>query len=273
MGLRRLLTLALLLGVLIPCSAQGAMLPPHKRIAVMIFESASGLFRDNLAVDTASTVITQALIENGYPVVNDAQVKKIKADKRSELLRSGDAKAIKALGKTYDVRIFLVGKATLAEAVRNDFGTYTATATVTIQGYSTQDGKYLLSQMASSKQLGGTPDEASQKALEAASRELAQRLISGQGQTIHGSYPTSYRYRDVTVTITGAQDFQQVNAILQKVQSHPATRQAMVTSYSSGNATIGASFGGDVKEILSLIRDTVQPRNVRTGPNSIWVDL
>ncbi|MCX7828237.1 MAG: hypothetical protein N2315_03405 [Thermanaerothrix sp.] len=233
--------------------AFGAMLPQHKRIAVVIFEEASGLFRENLAVDTSSTVITKALIENGYPVVNAAQVERIKRDKRSELLMTGNAKAIRELGKVYDVRIFLVGKATLAEAVKNDFGTYTATATVTLQGYSTQDGKYLLSEMSSSKQLGGTPDEASQKAVEAAAQDLARKLISGQGQTIHGSKAPS-AYHKVVVQLMNVSDFQAVNAVLESIQKHPATSEAAVTSYGGGRASISVSFGGALGDLASAVK-------------------
>ncbi|EHM10538.1 hypothetical protein TheveDRAFT_1420 [Thermanaerovibrio velox DSM 12556] len=233
--------------------AFGAMLPQHKRIAVVIFEEASGFFRENLAVDTSSTVITKTLIENGYPVVNAAQVERIKQDKRSELLMNGNPKAIRELGKIYDVRIFLVGKATMAQAVKNDFGTYTATATVTIQGYSTQDGKYLLSEMSSSKQLGGTPDEASQRAVEAAAQELARKLISGPSQSIHSSKAPS-SYRKVVVQLMNANDFQGVNDVLGAIKNHSATSEAAVTSYGGGRGSISVSFGGTLEELAYAVR-------------------
>ena len=63
-----------------------AALPPHKRICVLVREEAAGWYREGLAVGTAETLIKQELLANGYPVVNEAMVEKVKRDKRAKLL-------------------------------------------------------------------------------------------------------------------------------------------------------------------------------------------
>jgi len=256
--LRSLLSASILAGLLAGLSASAALavpLPPHKRIAVVVFEQASGFFRAGLGVGAAETMITQALIGNGYPVVNAAQVERIKRDRRAELLAQGDARAIRELGKTYDVRIFLVGRATLAEALKNDFGTYTGTATVAVQAYSATDGKYLFSDMASGKELGGTPDEAAQRALEAASRVVATNLIAGEGKAggVSGGGAAPASAQEFQVLITDVRDFNVPNRVLEAIQHLAGARGAAIVSYAGGVATISVQYIGTAQDLSAGI--------------------
>lgn len=271
---KRILGVLTLLGALLALGsiASAAPLPPHKRIAVVIFEQASGFFRQGLGVGAAETLITQTLIGNGYPVVNAAQVEKIKKDKRAELLAQGNKKAIRELGKIYDVKIFLVGRATLAEPMKNDFGTYTGTATVAVQAYSTSDAKYLFSDMASGKELGGTPDESSQKAIEAASRIIAANLLAGEGKAggVSGGGAAPATAQEVQILITDVTSFQTVNAVLEAAQHLAGARGAAVTSYAGGVATLSVQYIGTPKDLMAgLSRQGLPVRFTGVSGNKI----
>ena len=271
---KRALGVLALLGALLILAgaASAAPLPPHKRIAGVIFEQASGFFRQGLGVGAAETLITQTLIGNGYPVVNAAQVEKIKKDKRAELLAQGNKKAIRELGKIYDVKIFLVGRATLAEPMKNDFGTYTGTATVAVQAYSTSDAKYLFSDMASGKELGGTPDESSQKAIEAASRIIAANLLAGEGKAggVAGGGAAPATAQEVQILITDVTNFQTVNAVLEAAQHLAGARGAAVTSYAGGVATLSVQYIGTPKDLMAgLSRQGLPVRFTGVSGNKI----
>ena len=271
---KRALGVLALLGALLILAgaASAAPLPPHQRIAVVIFEQASGFFRQGLGVGAAETLITQTLIGNGYPVVNAAQVEKIKKDTRAELLAQGNKKAIRELGKIYDVKIFLVGRTTLAEPMKNDFGTYTGTATVAVQAYSTSDAKYLFSDMASGKELGGTPDESSQKAIEAASRIIAANLLAGEGKAggVSGGGAAPATAQEVQILITDVTSFQTVNAVLEAAQHLAGARGAAVTSYAGGVATLSVQYIGTPKDLMAgLSRQGLPVRFTGVSGNKI----
>ena len=230
--------------LLLTAGSTFAALPPHKRICVLVSEEASGWFRQNLAVGTAETLIKQELLANGYPVVNEAMVEKVKKDQRARLLEQGNPKAIRELGKIYDIRIFLVGKATLAEPLKNDFGTFTGTATVAVQAYSTGDAKYLLAETASAKELGGTPDEAAQKALETAARAIAKKLAAGGSGASQSGIPLQMR-----VVVEGITDFKLANEVLFACRKIPGVTEAEIESYQGGTATIRLAYRGSSKEL------------------------
>lgn len=225
-----------------------AALPPHKRICVLIPEEASGWFRQNLAVGTAETLIKQELLMNGYPIVNESMVEKVKKDQRVLLLEQGNPKAIKELGKIYDIRIFLVGKATLAEPIKNDFGTFTGTATVAVQAYSASDAKYLLAQSASAKELGGTPDEAAQKALETAARSIAKKLTTGGSGASQTGIPLQMR-----VIVEGITDFKLANEVLFACRKISGVTEAEIESYQGGTATIRLAYRGRSKDLAEAL--------------------
>ena len=235
------------LALLLAATAAMAALPPHKRICVLVREEAAGWYREGLAVGTAETLIKQELLANGYPVVNEAMVEKVKRDKRAKLLEEGNAAAIRDLGRIYDVRIFLVGRATLARPIQNDFGTYTCTATVAVQAYSTGDAKYLLAETASGKELGGTPDEAAQKALETASRTVAKRLAGG-GQ----ANPSGAAVR-MQVVVEGLSSFQGANDVLFACKKITGVSDAAVESYQGGTATVRLAYRGTASQLAEAL--------------------
>lgn len=70
----------------------------------MIFEQASGFFRQGLGVGAAETLITQTLIGNATRWSTPPRWRRSRRTRGAELLAQGDKKAIKELGKIYDVR-------------------------------------------------------------------------------------------------------------------------------------------------------------------------
>ena len=119
--------LGAILALLVLGGGAGAeSIPKGKAVAVVISETAGIL--SQAAVGTAETLVKRTLMENGYPVVNEAQLAKIRRSKAAALALDGNVDAILSLGKKYGVKVFISGKASMHEARQNEFGLYTGTA-------------------------------------------------------------------------------------------------------------------------------------------------
>ena len=122
-----------------------AAIPSGKTIAVVIYETTRDLYNPGKGIGAAESIVKRELLAGGYPVVNEAQLEKIKRSKAAALALQGDAEAIMRLGKSYNVKILLRGQASMHEPRLNEFQLYTATANISVQAYSTANGKYIFS--------------------------------------------------------------------------------------------------------------------------------
>ncbi|MDD4836633.1 MAG: hypothetical protein PHU72_05995, partial [Dethiosulfovibrio sp.] len=134
-GSRRLLLWAVLSLLLCAGIAHGNPLPKGKAIAMVIYENSQDPFQQGLDIGSAEAVVSRMLLEKGYPLVNQAQLKKIKESKAARLALDGDVEGIIKLGSSYNVRIFVTGKVARHRPVKNPMGTYTATAAIAVRAY------------------------------------------------------------------------------------------------------------------------------------------
>ncbi|NCC97545.1 MAG: hypothetical protein EOM02_12030 [Synergistales bacterium] len=247
-GSRRLLLWAVLSLLLCAGIAHGNPLPKGKAIAMVIYENSQDPFQQGLDIGSAEAVVSRMLLEKGYPLVNQAQLKKIKESKAARLALDGDVEGIIKLGSSYNVRIFVTGKVARHRPVKNPMGTYTATAAIAVRAYSTANGKYIFSDTADAKALGGSPDEASEKALQEAARAMGSILTGSQAVAVSPGASTN-----ITLKVSGVSDFSAANRILDACKNLSGTVSAKVSAYSGGNAAFSVVFRGDSKTFVKLL--------------------
>ena len=247
-GSRKVLLWAVLSLLLCAGIAQGDPLPKGKAIAMVIYENSQDPFQQGLDIGSAEAVVSRILLDKGYPLVNQAQLKKIKESKAARLALDGDVEGILRLGSSYNVRIFVTGKVARHRPERNPMGTYTATAAIAVRAYSTANGKYIFSDTADAKALGGSPDEASEKALQEAARIMGSMLTGSHTSGVKPGVSSN-----ITLKVSGVSDFSAANRILDACKNLSGVDSAKVVSYSGGNASFSVIFRGDSQAFVKLL--------------------
>lgn len=133
---------------------------------------------NSMHITTAEAMIIEELAANGYRVVDEARMKKLRAAAaRAQAARyalEGNVAAIMKLNGTYNATATIVARVQAGRPVINEFDLYTATSQVAMIAVTSR-GTKLGGKTAQGKSVGYTPDEARQKAIEAAVQEgLAQ---------------------------------------------------------------------------------------------------
>lgn len=129
-------------------------------------------------VATAEAMIIEELAANGYRVVDEARMKKLRAAAaRAKAVRyalEGNISALLKLNGSYNATATIVARVQAGQPVVNEFKLYTATATSAMIAV-TSKGTKLGGKTAQGKAVGYTREEAQQNAIESAIREgLAQ---------------------------------------------------------------------------------------------------
>jgi hypothetical protein len=239
-------------------SLYAAAIPTGKTIAVVIYESTRDLYTPGKGIGAAESIVKRELLASGYPVVNEAQLEKIKRSKAAAMALQGNAEAIMQLGKSYNVKILLRGQASMHEPRLNEFQLYTATANISVQAYSTANGKYIFSDTVMAKEVGYTPDEAREKALAAAAQTMARNIISGEGSAggVGSDSGPVGPAGAIRLVVTGISSFSQANEILSAVQHTSRVSEARMTGYEGGTATIELKSLDSPKTFAGLLSRT-----------------
>ena len=133
---------------------------------------------DPMHIATAEAMIIEELASNGYRVVDEARMKKLRAAaaraKAARYALEGNVSAILKLNGTYNATATIVARVQAGHPVVNEFKLYTATASAAMIAV-TSSGTKLGGKTAQGKAVGYTWEEAQQNAIESAVREgLAQ---------------------------------------------------------------------------------------------------
>ena len=133
---------------------------------------------DPMHIATAEAMIIEELASNGYRVVDEARMKKLRAAaaraKAARYALEGNVSAILKLNGTYNATATIVARVQAGRPVVNEFKLYTATASAAMIAV-TSSGTKLGGKTAQGKAVGYTWEEAQQNAIESAVREgLAQ---------------------------------------------------------------------------------------------------
>ena len=116
---------------------------------------------------TVAALVCRHLDEKGRKLVNE---KGLAAFRKASLeLLPGDNEVINSVGAIISIRVH-------AEGWLNEFGLYTGSASIALI-VSTPEGKITFADVVQGKQLGGSHDEAAQKAVEAAALRAVEKII------------------------------------------------------------------------------------------------
>ncbi len=119
-------------------------------------------------VKTAEAIIVEMLRSNGYRVVDEAKMRRIRqAAARAKAARyalEGNVDAIMRLNASYSAAATVVARVSAGYPVLNEFNLYTGTASAAIMAVTSR-GTKLGGKTSMGKQVGYTDDEAAYKAI------------------------------------------------------------------------------------------------------------
>jgi hypothetical protein len=150
-------------------AARSAPLPKKGSIAVLVNGSSPQ------HAESALSIMIQQLTAKGYKIVDQNKLAQIRRSKAAQYALEGNVDAIMRLSSQYGVSTTVTVTVTAGQPVENEFKLQTGTASAAVRAISS-GGVMLYGDTISSKQVGYTPDEASQKALEAAIMAAADRM-------------------------------------------------------------------------------------------------
>jgi hypothetical protein len=150
-------------------ASRSAPLPRKGSIAVLV----KGPSEQHTA--SALSIMIQQLTAEGYKIMDQNKLAQIRKSKAAQYALEGNVEAIMKLSSQYGIAATVTVTVTAGEPVENEFYLMTGTASAAVKAISSA-GAMLYGDTVSSKQVGYTPDEASQKAIEAAVRTAAERM-------------------------------------------------------------------------------------------------
>ena len=146
-----------------------APLPKKGSIAVLV----QGPSEQHTA--SALSIMIRQLTSKGYKVMDQNKLAQIRRSKAAQYALEGNVDAIMKLSSQYGISTTVTMTVTAGEPVENEFLLLTGTASVAVKAISS--GRAMLyGDTISGKQVGYTPDEASQKPIEAAVKAAAERM-------------------------------------------------------------------------------------------------
>ncbi|MDR2137371.1 MAG: CsgG/HfaB family protein [Synergistaceae bacterium] len=148
---------------------RSAPLPKKGSIAVLV----QGPSEQHNA--SALSIMIQQLTTMGYKIMDQNKLAQIRRSKAAQYALEGNVDAIMKLSSQYGIATTVTVTVTAGQPVENEFQLQTGTATAAVKAISS-GGAMLYGDTISGKQVGYTPDEASQKAIEAAIRTAAERM-------------------------------------------------------------------------------------------------
>ncbi|MDR2176010.1 MAG: hypothetical protein LBO82_08780 [Synergistaceae bacterium] len=150
-------------------AARSAPLPKKGSIAVLV----RGPSEQHTA--SALSVMIRQLTAKGYKVMDQNKLAQIRKSKAAQYALEGNVDAIMKLSSQYGISTTVTVTVTAGEPVENEFLLLTGTASAAVKAISS-GGAMLYGDTVLGKQVGYTPDEASQKAIEAAVQTAAERM-------------------------------------------------------------------------------------------------
>ena len=144
-------------------------LPNRGSIAVLV----RGVSEQHSA--SVGALVSQRLTAKGYRVVDEKRLAAIRQNQIAIAALDGDIDAIIRLSTQFGVGTTITINARAGRPVVNEFGLQTGTASVAVRAV-TSSGSVVYSDTVQGKQVGYTPDEAAQKAIEAAALLAVERM-------------------------------------------------------------------------------------------------
>lgn len=237
----KLLALLFVICILIPgAKALGATLPKGKTIAVLVRGTPSH-------AAAVRSLLVRALLGGGYRAVDEQQLEKIRHSKAAALALEGNVDAILQLGRSFGFSVLLSGTVTVPKPVKNEFGLFTATASVSVTACHAADGRQIMALTESAKEIGYTPEEAAQKAAEKAAASAGDVILGKRGAGQPESPGAKY-----TVIVSPVRSFAEAHDIVESCREAGAL-SASLKRFTAGKAEVEAEFGGTAGQFLAAL--------------------
>lgn len=230
--------------VLFFTASSEAVISRNKNIAVFIGDIGQTFFTSGGA---AENTIRGILLQNGFKIVNEAQMEKIKRSVDTRKIIGGNKNLIKSFTKNYHVGQVVVGQATVHKPRLNEFNMYTGTAVVSLNAYDA-NAQYVAASSVTGKEVGYSEDEAAHKALIAAAQQAAVQLIAGNGT---GQAAASSQICALSISNVGS--FNGANEILVALKGMPGVADVKMSGYGAGNASFEISGSVSVTEAAQYL--------------------
>jgi len=223
---------------LLPSGAARAELPKGKTIAVLV--------KGTSHAPLARSILIRALLDEGYKAVDEKQLERIRQNKAAILALEGNVEAIMSLGRTFGFSVLLSGSVSVPSPVRNEFGLFTATATVSATACTASNARQVAAGSASAKEIGYTADEAARKAVEAATRSAAAALLG------KAPPPSEETAGAKFLVIAPARSFAEAHSLAASCRDAGAS-SASVARFAGGRAEIDVSYSGTSRQLLAAL--------------------
>lgn len=223
---------------LLPSGEARAELPKGKTIAVLV--------KGTSHAPLARSILVRALLDEGYKAVDEKQLERIRQNKAAILALEGNIEAIMALGRTFGFSVLLSGSVSVPSPVRNEFGLFTATATVSATACTASNARQVAAGSASAKEIGYTADEAARKAVEVATRSAAASLLGKTPPQPPDSAGATF------LVIAPARSFAEAHALAASCRDSGAS-SASVARFAGGRAEIDVSYSGSAGQLLAAL--------------------
>ena len=151
--------------------------PPARKPLIMIIIP-EYLHRSSTPYPTGETEIIRLFVEQGFPVIDQSQIKNIRYKDEAKRAAQGDVAAAAALGKQFKAEIIIVGEA-LSQRIggRMPGNIVSSNAQIVVKAVQTETAKILATHSMTDKGLDIDEESAAKKALTSVSRKMADYLI------------------------------------------------------------------------------------------------
>lgn len=158
----------------LPQPAFAAVIPLDSRIAVAV---SGGYWVDgdvNIAVADKFSRFAESALRRDLRAAGFKNISATSLTRKQRAILEGGGAA--SLARSQKVQFLLCGNITEDGADLNSFGTFTTSVSMTLQIVSASSGEYVFDGISSAKAVGGTREEATRKAVEKASRDIAAQI-------------------------------------------------------------------------------------------------
>lgn len=219
-------------------------LPRNRSIAVLVRASSAQ------HGSTAESILIRSLLDGGFRAVDQKQLERIRQAKAAALALDGNVEAILELSRSFGFDVLLSGRAAVPAPARNEFGLFTATADLALTACLGSSGRQIYADTTTAKEVGYTAAEAGQKALEAATRLAAKRMIDGASAEAAPAEAKGF-----TVEVSGLRSFVEAHAVVESCTRAGATG-ARLSRFSGGVAVVAVTFPGSAQDLAQALLKT-----------------
>jgi len=221
---------------------------------------------ENGQLSSAATAVTQVFLQNGFVVIDAAQLNQVKNRELVLNVLDGDVDAAITLATNFNADAVVVGDATADQAAAVDLGPFTVrsfSGIANIRAIVSSTGQVLASVTGKSTKPGLSGSAGEREALAAAGSNAATQLV-GQLKTLSGQKSGAGLTR---LTVKGLNGFTDALAITRELQAQKGVLSVERRNFSNGilELDITAEFGADemaaLLENLTLTKLTVSSVN------------